>query len=74
MKGRRKNKTDKWDIQERMIKDARKKLVSQAVVIGPYLEIAAQSTLEEPTGLLAGSLGSPTQSTPNIRKLNSRPD
>lgn len=74
MKGRRKNKTNKWDIQEQMIKDAQKKLVSRAGVIGRYLEIAAQTTLEEPTGLLAGSLGPSTQSTPDIRKLNSRPD
>mgnify|MGYP003365784124 FL=1 len=50
MKGRRKIKTDKWLIQERMINDAREKLVSRAGVIGRYLEIAAYTTLEEPTG------------------------
>ena len=74
MKGRRKIKTDKWLIQERMINDAREKLVSRAGVIGRYLEIAAYTTLEEPTGLLAGGHGPPTQSTPNIRKRKSLPD
>lgn len=74
MKGRRKIKTDKWLIQERMINDAREKLISRAGVIGRYLEIAAYNTLEEPTGLLAGGHGPLTQSAPNIRKRKSPPD
>lgn len=57
MKGRRKIKTDKWLIKERIITDAREKLISRAGVIGRFLDIAAYSTLEEPTGLLAGGNG-----------------
>ena len=72
MKGRRKIKTDKWLIQEQIIKDAREKLGSRAGVIGRYLEIAALTSLEEPTGLLAGGLGPPMQSTPNIRRRKDR--
>jgi len=74
MKGRRKIKTNKWLVQERIIKDAREKLISRVGVIGRYLEIAARTTLEEPTGLLAGGHGPATQSTPNIRKRKDRPD
>lgn len=74
MKGRRKIKTDKWLNQERIIKDAREKLVSRAGVIGRFLDIAALITLEEPTGLLAGAHGSLAQSTQNIYKRKNRPD
>ncbi len=57
MKGRRKIKTDKWLIKERIIRNAREKLISRAGVMGRFLDIAAHSTLEEPTGLLAGGHG-----------------
>lgn len=74
MKGRRKIKTDKWLIRERIIKNAREKLVSRAEVAGRFLEIAAHTILDEPIGLLAGGHSPPTQLTPNIRKRKGRPD
>lgn len=73
MKGRRKIKTDKWLSRERIIKNAREKLVSRAAVAGRFLEIAAHTTVEEPIGLLAGGHSLPTQSPPNIRKRKGRP-
>jgi len=72
MKGRRKNKTNKWLIQGQIIKDAREKLVFRVGVIGRYLEIAAHTTLEEPLGLLAGNHGAAAQSTQNLQKRKDR--
>lgn len=57
MTGRRKIKTDKWLIKERIIRNAREKLISRADVMRRFLDLAAYSTLEEPTGLLAGGRG-----------------
>lgn len=57
MKGRRKVRTDKWQIKEQVIKEARAILAARAITNGRFLNIAAQSTLEEPGGLLAGSCG-----------------
>lgn len=57
MKGRRKFRTDKWQLKAQVIKEARAILASRAVTSGRFLDIAAQSTLEEPVGLLAGSCG-----------------
>lgn len=54
MKGRRKIKTDKWLIKERIVRDARERLISRAGATGHFLDVAVHSTLEEPTGLLAG--------------------
>lgn len=54
MKGRRKVRTDKWQIKELVIKEARASLASRAMTNGRFLNIAAQSSLEEPVGLLAG--------------------
>ncbi len=55
MKGRRKVRTDKWQIKELVIKEARAILTRRTITDGRFLNIAAQSTLEEPVGLLAGS-------------------
>ncbi|RMV06417.1 hypothetical protein ALP18_200223 [Pseudomonas amygdali pv. myricae] len=57
MKGRRKVRTNKWQIMEQVIKEARAILASRSVTGGRFLNIAAQSTLEEPVGMLAGSRG-----------------
>jgi hypothetical protein len=73
MKGRRKIKTDKWLTRERIIKDAREKLISRTSIIGRFLDIAAHTTIEEPIGLLAGSHRPPMQSAPQTQAKN-RPD
>lgn len=57
MKGRRKVRTNKWQIMEQVIKEARAILAARSVTGGRFLNIAAQSTLEEPVGMLAGSRG-----------------
>lgn len=54
MKGRRKVRTDKWQIMEQIIKEARAILSNRAVTSRRFLDVAAQGTLEEPIGLLAG--------------------
>lgn len=54
MKGRRKVRTNKWQVMEQVIKEARAILASRSVTGGLFLNIAAQSTLEEPVGVLAG--------------------
>ena len=56
MKGRRKVRTDKWQIKELVITEARASLASRAMTNGRFLNIAAQSSLEEPVGLLAGRI------------------
>ena len=48
MKGRRKVRTDKWQFKEQVIKEARAILATRAVIGGHFLDLAAQSTLEEP--------------------------
>jgi hypothetical protein len=48
MKGRREVRTDKWQITEQFIKEARAILARRAEISGRFLHIAAQSTLEEP--------------------------
>lgn len=65
MKGRRKVRTDKWRIKELVIKEARAILTTRAVTNGRFLNIAAQSMLEEPVGLLAGSCGAQAGSPSN---------
>lgn len=55
MKGRRKVRTNKWQMMEQVIKEARATLATRSVKGGRFLNIAAQSTLEEPIGILAGS-------------------
>jgi hypothetical protein len=57
MKGRRKVRTNKWQIMEQVIKEAGAILATRSVTGGRFLNIAAQSTLEEPVGMLAGSRG-----------------
>jgi hypothetical protein len=54
MKGRRKVRTNKWQIMEQVRKEARTILANRSVAAGRFLNIAAQSTLEEPVGMLAG--------------------
>ncbi len=75
MKGRRKVKTNKWQITDQIIKEARAILTSRASSNGRFLDIAARSTLEEPIGMLAGSRGAlhvhcPIVSEHNARQLN----
>lgn len=55
MKGRRKVRTNKWQIMEQVIKEARAILATRSVTGGRFLNISAESTLEEPVGILAGS-------------------
>lgn len=55
MKGRRKVKTDKWQITEQFIEQARAVLALSAESRGRFLLAAAQSSLEEPVGVIAGS-------------------
>ncbi len=57
MKGRRKVRTNKWQIMEQVIKEARAILATRSVTGGRFLNIAARSTLEEPVGMLAGGRG-----------------
>jgi hypothetical protein len=56
MKGRRKVRTNKWQIMEQVIKDGRAVLANRTETSGRFLHIAAHSTIEEPVGVLAGSL------------------
>lgn len=53
MKGRRKDRTDKWSLQEQFIKEARAVLASKPNQ-GHFLQAVAQATYEEPAGILAG--------------------
>lgn len=55
MKGRRKVKTDKWLMRDHLIREARALLSSRSETGGRFLRLAAQTTLEEPAGKLAGS-------------------
>lgn len=55
MKGRRKVITNKWQIMEQVIKEARAILATRSMTGGRFLNIAARATLEEPVGILAGS-------------------
>jgi len=54
MKGRRKAKTDKWMLRDKFIREARASLSSRSGA-GRFLDIAAQTLLDEPVGILAGS-------------------
>lgn len=57
MKGRRKVRTNKWQIMEQVVKEARTILATRSVTGGRFLNTTAQSTLQEPVGMLAGSRG-----------------
>jgi hypothetical protein len=54
MKGRRKARTEKWKIMAQFVKAARAVIATRAETGGYFLRAAAQTTLEEPVGLLAG--------------------
>jgi len=70
MKGRRKVRTNKWEIKEHVIKEARAILASRSVTDGRFLNIEAQSTVEEPIGILAGTRGALASSTSDADKRN----
>jgi len=55
MKGRRKAKTDKWLIRDRVILEARAVLSSRPDAGRRFLDIAAETMLDEPIGMLAGT-------------------
>ncbi|RZI25112.1 hypothetical protein [Pseudomonas orientalis] len=59
MKGRRKAKTDKWRMRDQFIREARTILASKTDAGQRFLRIAAQTEIEEPVGLLAGSRKAP---------------
>lgn len=59
MKGRRKVKTDKWHMRDQFIREARAILASKPDAGQRFLRITAQTELEEPVGLLAGSRKAP---------------
>ena len=71
MKGRRKVRTDKWQIMEQVIKEGRAILATRSVTGGRFLNIAARSTLEEPVGMLAGTRGALAGSPSDAYKRNS---
>lgn len=54
MKGRRKVKTNKWMLRDQFIREARA-ILSSRPGAGRFLDIAAQTLLDEPVGMLAGS-------------------
>ncbi len=54
MKGRRKAKTDKWMLRDQFIRKAKASLSARPGA-GRFLDIAAQTLLDEPVGILAGS-------------------
>lgn len=68
MKGRRKAKTDKWLLMAQFAKDARLILVHTASATTRLYPTAAQTTIEEPVGLLAGSREGLPQSASGARK------
>lgn len=70
MKGRRKVRTNKWEIMEHVIKEARTILATRSVTGERCLNIAAQSTVEEPIGMLAGTRWAPASSTSDADKRN----
>ena len=55
MKGRRKVRTDKWWLQEQFSIEARAVLASKQELGRRFLDVAVNTTCEEPTGILAGS-------------------
>jgi len=59
MKGRRKAKTYKWRMRDQFIREARAILASKPDAGQRFLRITAQTELEEPVGLLAGSRKAP---------------
>jgi hypothetical protein len=54
MKGHRKATTDKWMLRDQFIREARASSSSRPDA-GRLLDIAAQTLLDEPVGILAGS-------------------
>lgn len=54
MKGRRKARTDKWLLRDQFIREARA-ILSANHDTRRFLHIAAQTLLDEPVGILAGS-------------------
>lgn len=61
MKGRRKAKTHKWRMREQFIREAQALLALKPDAGQRFLRIAAQTELEEPVGLLAGSCKAPEE-------------